>query len=88
MALMGVSDLQKLVDASSLPEQDKDLWLHALEVMDDEQAQAVLDAVADDPHELEALTRNVKLKQVALASGDHALLDQILEDETEDIYRI
>ena len=85
---MGVSDLQQLVDASSLSQSDKDLWLHALEIMDDEQAQSVLDAIADDPQELEALTRNVKLKQVALASGDHALLDQILEDEVEDLSRI
>lgn len=61
------------------------MWLRALEALDDDQAQAIVDSIADDPTELETLTRNIKLKQVALASGDTALLDQLLAEETEEI---
>lgn len=67
---------------------DKDMWLRTLEIMDDEQAQAVMEAVGSDPHELEEMTRNIKLKQVAFANGDLALLDQILEEETADIAQL
>lgn len=85
---MGLPELQRVVEGSTLSPQDKEVWLHALELMDDEQAQVILEAVADDPTELEALTRNVKLKQVAFAHGDRALLDQILEDEAADTSRV
>jgi len=84
---MGISGLQQLVEGSNLPESDKDIWLITLEMMDDEQAQAILDSVADDPQELETLTRNMKMKQVAFANGDDALLSQVLEDEKEELAR-
>jgi 2-hydroxychromene-2-carboxylate isomerase len=85
---MSISQLQQVVEDSGLSQSDKDLWLHALELMDDEQAQAIMESVGDDPEELEAFTRNLKLKQVAFASGDRALMDQILEEETEEIQRL
>lgn len=87
LSMMGLPELQRLVEGSELSAQDKDLWLRALEMMDDEQAQAILESVADDPTELEALTRNVKLKQVAFAQGDHTLMEQVLEDEVADVSR-
>jgi hypothetical protein len=59
------------------------MWLRAMEHMDDEDAEAVLEAARDDEHELELLTRNLKLKQIAVKSGDGALLRQV-EREEED----
>jgi hypothetical protein len=83
-----MSGLQRRIEDSELSEQDKGFWLKILETMDDEQAQMILDSVEDDEHELSALTRNIKLKQVAFATGDDMLLGQILEDEAEEIMSI
>lgn len=82
---MAISELQQFVEQSELSGPEKDLWLRALEVMDDEQAQSVLEAVQSDPGELEALTRNLKVKQVALATKDRPLLQQVLEEEIDDL---
>jgi hypothetical protein len=81
---MAIVRLQRLIESSGLSEADKDMWLHTLEVIDDEQAQAVLDAVGADLHELESFTHNLKLKQIAFARGDDTLLDQLLEEEVEE----
>ena len=82
---MAVSELQQHIEQSELSGPEKDLWLRALEVMDDEQALSVLEAVSDDPAELEALTRNLKVKQVAIATKDRPLMRQILDGEIDDI---
>lgn len=82
---MAISELQQFVEQSELSSPEKDLWLRALEVMDDEQAQSVLEAVQNDPGELESLTRNLKVKQVALATKDRPLLQQVLEEEIDDL---
>jgi hypothetical protein len=82
---MAVSELQEKIEQSHLSDKDKDMWVHALEVMDDEQADAILELVGEDDEELNEMTRNIKLKRVAFASGDGKLLDQILEDETHEV---
>lgn len=82
-----MSQLQHLVENSALSAQDKDMWLRTLEMLDDEQAQAIYAAVGNDPHELDTFTRNVKLKQIAFASGDEALLDQILQEEEDELLK-
>jgi hypothetical protein len=82
---MAVSELQQVVEQSELSSAEKDLWLRALEVMDDEQAQSVLEAVQTDPTELETLTRNLKVKQVAIATKDRPLMKQVLDEEVDDI---
>ena len=84
---MAVSELQQVVEQSDLSGPEKDLWLRALEVMDDEQAQSVLEAVQTDPTELETLTRNLKVKQVAIATKDRPLMKQVLDEEIDDIAR-
>jgi len=61
------------------------MWLHTMEMLDDEQAAAILEVVGEDPHELDELTRNIKLKQIAFATGDEELLGHILETEKEDL---
>jgi hypothetical protein len=85
---MSISRLQQFVEDSGLSQADKDLWLHTLEFIDDEQAQGILESVGDDPHELEAFTRNLKLKQVAFANGDEALLQQVLDEESDEMTRL
>jgi hypothetical protein len=82
---MAVSELQQVIEQSELSGPEKDLWLRALEVLDDEQAQSVLEAVQNDPAELEALTRNLKVKQVAIATKDRPLMQQIIEEEVDEI---
>jgi hypothetical protein len=82
---MAISQLQHVIDNSALSDNDKDLWLRAMELLDEEQAETILQAVQDDPHELEDLTRNLKVKQVAFATGDQALMDQVLEEEKTEI---
>ncbi len=85
---MSTLQLQQYIESSDLSESDKNVWLRTMEVMDDEQAQAVIDAVGEDPHKLEAFTRNVKLKQIAFANGDLTLLEQILKEESDEIARL
>ena len=85
MVAMAISQLQHVIDNSALSEADKDLWLRAMELLDEEQAEAILEAVQNDPHELEDLTRNLKIKQVAFATGDESLMNQILEEEKTEI---
>lgn len=80
---MTISRLQHFIENSALSDRDKDMWLHAMEILDDDQATAILEEVQEDPLELEALTRNLKVKQIAFASGDEKLMDQILEEERE-----
>jgi uncharacterized LabA/DUF88 family protein len=82
---MAVSDLQEKIEQSHLSDKDKDMWVHALELMDDEQADMILEAIGDDDEELNDMTRNIKLKRVALASGDGKLFEQLLDDEVHDI---
>jgi hypothetical protein len=85
---MSVSQLQQLIENSTLSETDKDMWLHTMEILDDEHADAILDVVRDDPHELDVMTRNLKLKQIAFADGDENLLNQILDEEKENLSRV
>jgi hypothetical protein len=80
---MALSELQHLIENSALSGQDKDMWLHTMEMLDDEQAATIVEAAGDDPHELDVLTRNLKLKQIAIASGDADLLQEILGTEKE-----
>lgn len=80
---MGVAGLQRFIEASHLSAEDKDMWLHALEMMDDEQAQAVLESLDEGGRDLDEMTRNIKLKRIALAQGDDTLLNQILESEED-----
>jgi hypothetical protein len=85
ISAMALSQLQHFIENSALPDNDKDLWLRAMEILDDDQAEAILEVVKDDPHELDELTRNLKIKQVAFATGDEKLMAQILEEEKEDV---
>ena len=82
---MAISRLQHVIDNSALSETDKDLWLRALELLDEEQAETIVEVVQDDPHALEGLTRNLKMKQDAFARGDESLMGQILEEEKAEI---
>ncbi len=82
---MAISQLQNFIENSALSDQDKDLWLRAMELLDDDQAGEILEAVKDDVHELDELTRNLKVKQVAFATGDQALMDQVLDEEKREI---
>ena len=84
---MALIELQEAVEQSELSGPEKDLWLRALEVMDEEQAQSVLETIRDDPAELDALTRNLKVKQVAVATKDRPLMRQVLNDEIDDIIK-
>lgn len=82
---MTISKLQHFIENSALSDQDKDMWLHAMEILDDDQAATILEEVQEDPIELETLTRNLKVKQIAFATGDEKLMGQILEEEKEDL---
>ena len=82
---MAISQLQEFIESSTLSDNDKDIWLRAMEVLDDDQAEVILETVKEDPHELEDLTRNLKMKQVAFATNDEALMDQILDEEKEEV---
>ncbi|MCC6934846.1 MAG: hypothetical protein IT406_04130 [Candidatus Yanofskybacteria bacterium] len=82
---MGVAELQRRIESSHLSAEDKDMWLHALEMMDDEQAQEILESLDGDERDLDDMTRNIKVKRIALAQGDGALLNQILASEEDAI---
>ena len=82
---MAISQLQHIIDNSALSVADKDLWLRAMELLDEEQAETIVDVVQDDPQELEDLTRNLKMKQDAFARGDEPLMGQILEEEKAEV---
>ena len=80
-----MTQLQETVEASSLSQEDKDLWLRAMELLDDDQSQTILDVITEDPFELEALTKNLKAKQAAIASGDMTSMDAVLEAEAKEL---
>jgi hypothetical protein len=85
---MTLSRLQHLVESSALPEEDKDLWLHAMEAMDDDAATLVLEALSGDEHldhVLDEMTRSIKLKRLAMADGDSDLMGQLVQEEVERI---
>jgi hypothetical protein len=78
---MAVSQLQEFIEQSELSDKDKDMWWHMMDVIDDDHAQAILESLGDNPLELEVLTRNLKLKQIAFKSGDPELFEQIIQEE-------
>jgi hypothetical protein len=83
-----LSRLQRIIESSTLPEEDKDLWLHALDGFSDEDADVVLDALTGEDHlqpVLEELTRSIKLKRLAIETGDEALFKQVLTEEVQQI---
>lgn len=86
-----MSRLQHMIESSALPEEDKDLWLHAMETMDDDAAALVLEALSGDEHlehAIEEMTRSIKLKRLAMADKDANLMSQLVEEEVERIHGV
>ncbi len=75
--------IKKLVDASDLPEEDKEMWGEFLDMTDDNQKEVLVDFLEDDEDRLIFLTDNIKTKKEYLEGGDPDLMNKILNSERE-----
>ena len=73
--------LSAFIDTSSLPQEDKDLWLSILGKIDDVQIKIFEDFIEEKEENLKLLTTNMKDKARAIRDLDEKTLDSIVASE-------
>lgn len=85
---MSKLNLASVIQGSNLSESDKSLWNQAMAVLDDEQAQALLEMIGGEEEHLSWLTENIKMKKEAMTADDRELMRKIVADEKEKLSKI
>ena len=78
-------ELKKIIEESSLSEEDKEVWRRAIELNEPELLEMVYNYLAEEPGKLAWLTEMLKKKMEALKNGDKDLWEEIVKGEVEEI---
>lgn len=75
--------LTQIINTSNLTAEDKELWQQAIENLEEDDLQAILDILNEDPSQLSFLTGNLRTKVNALKSDDQNAWDLAVSEEEQ-----
>jgi len=76
-------DLKKIIDEMNLELEQKIMWHHFIEVSRDKDIQLILEAVQEDPKNIDVLSKNMQDKVRALLEQDEDKLNKVISEEEE-----